>query len=149
MSQFPPDIVISILRQFGIDENVELEQWPYPDKSDDLVAGFEHEGKRYYLKRRHIEQRGERSLFETHYVLDELIKRGVPAPSLRPAPNGETMLPGPGWENKDRTFYYEIQERISGGNLELSTANAREEGEFVAQIQEAGNENDTYQLNKK
>jgi len=137
-----------MLRQFGIDEHVELEQWPYPDKSADLVAGFEHEGKRYFLKRRHIEQRGERSLFETHYVLRELIRRGVPATSLRPAPNGETLLPGQDWE-KDRIVYFEIQERVSGINLELSVANVHEVGAFVAQFHETGNEIDTFLLNKQ
>ena len=82
MPDFPHKIVDEILTRFGIDHPEDIQPWPYSGKSDDLLAGFTFRDQRYFLKRRWVEQRGERSLFETQYVLKELLAHGIPATPL-------------------------------------------------------------------
>ena len=147
MPEFPEKIFTDILSRFGIDNPADIEPWPYLEQSDDLVAGFELDGQRLLLKRRHIEQRGERSLFETHFALKELIKLGLPAPELWSSPSGETLIPGVDWE-EDKKAYYEIQHHVEGDPYLIELDSAYDAGIFLAGFHRLGDQVDTYLLGK-
>lgn len=144
---FPHKVVDEILTRFGIDHAEDLEPWPHPDESDDLLAGFTFRDQWFFLKRRWIEQRGERSLFETQYVLKQLLKQGFPAATLWSSPDGETLIKGPDWE-EEREVYYEIQHRIFGSHFQLTAETAHDAGAFVARFHRAGDRIDTFLLGK-
>ena len=120
---------------------------PLLNESDDLLAGFTYRDQRFFLKRRWIEQRGERSLFETQYVLKQLLKQGFPATTLWSSPEGETLIKGPDWE-EEREVYYEIQHRIFGSHFQLTAETAHDAGAFVARFHQAGERIDTFLLGK-
>ena len=147
MSDFPQQIAQTMLSRFGMDQAKHLQPWPFPDLSTDLLARFEHDEKCYFLKRRCIEQRGKRSLFETQFIQKELLKLGIPVPALWQAPNGETLLTGPDWEG-DCQAYYEIQEMLPGKSFVLDKSNAFQAGQFLGRFHQAGAQIDTYLLNK-
>jgi Ser/Thr protein kinase RdoA (MazF antagonist) len=147
MRELPNKLVNDALMRFGIDTPTDLVPWPYPVKSDDLLARFTFRGQEYFLKRRSIEQRGERSLFETQYILKELLKRGVAAPPLWESPNRETLINGTDWETNRQT-YYEIQHHVPGTHLQLTKENAHAAGAFVSRFHQAGDQIDTFLLGK-
>ena len=147
MSDFPHQIFTNILNQFGIDSPSDVEPWPFPDASDELLAGFTVDEQRLYLKMRCIEQRGERSLFETQFALKELIKLGLPAAELWSSPSGETLIPGPDWE-EDKKAYYEIQYHVEGDRYLIHADSAYDAGVFIAGFHRLGDGVDTYLLGK-
>ena len=143
MSNFPETTVESVLARFGIDKISQIEPWPFPSQSTDLLARFELEGKAFLLKRRIIEQRGERSLFETQYIQKELARLGIPVPALWEAPDGETLLSATDWET-DRKVYFEIQEVLPGKPVDLNEDTAFHAGQFLAGFHLAGTKVDTF-----
>ena len=147
MPRFPEQIARTMLSRFGIDPAGDLQPWPFPEQSSDLLARFRSGEKHYLLKRRIIEQRGERSLFETQFIQKELLKKGIPVPELWEAPNGETLLSGPDWE-EDRKIYFEIQEEVPGGAFVLNEGTAHQAGQFLGRFHQAGAQIDTFLLNK-
>lgn len=148
MSEFPENIVQTILSRFGIDQAKNLQPWPFPDLSTDLLARFEHEEKHYFLKRRRIEQRGERSLFETQFIQKELLRMGIPVPILWESPDGETLLAGPDWE-KEQKVYFEIQTEVPGKYLVLNEKTAFQSGKFLGHFHQVSAQIDTFLLNKQ
>lgn len=147
MTDFPKQIAQTMLSRFGIDKAQKLQPWPFPDLSTDLLTRILHDGKSYFLKRRRIEQRGERSLFETQFIQKELFKLGIPVPKLWESPDGETLLPGPDWE-QNRKVYFEIQEVAPGKSIALNEKTAHETGKFLGTFHQAASQIDTFLINK-
>ncbi|MDP6038470.1 MAG: hypothetical protein QGG64_07965, partial [Candidatus Latescibacteria bacterium] len=145
MPPFPNQIVQTALSRFGIEDAKDLQPWPFGPF--DILARFSVDDHEYVLKGRHIEQRGERSLFETQYIQKELLKLKVPVAPFWFAPNGETLLKGLDWK-KDRALYYEIQAVLPGEFFVLDGNTARQSGVCIAQFHQAGQEIDTFLLNK-
>ena len=147
MPDFPEQIALTMLSRFGIDKADDIEPWPFSDLSSDLLARFQDGEKCYFLKRRRIEQRGERSLFETQFIQKELLRMGFPVPALWEAPNGETLLPGLDWE-EERKVYFEIQEMVPGRSFSLNENTAFHAGQFLGSFHQVGSRIDTFLLNK-
>ncbi len=136
-----------MLSRFGIDKADDLQPWPFPNLSSDLLVRFQVGEEYYFLKRRHIEQRGERSLFETQFIQKELLSMGIPVPVLWEAPSGDTLLPGPDWE-EERKVYFEIQEMVPGKSLVLNENTAFQAGHFLGNLHRVSSRIDTFLLNK-
>ena len=147
MTDFPEETVTRMLSRFGIEAVDDLKPWPFPDLSNDLLAEFQYQDRGYLLKRRPVEQRGERSLFETQFIQKELHRLGIPVPVLWVSPDDETLLSGPDWEGDGKT-YFEIQEKLPGSSFHLQETTALAAGRFLGTFHEAGSRIDTFLLNK-
>jgi len=145
MPPFPEPIVKKMLLRFGIEDVEDLQPWPFGPF--DILAQFSVNDRAYVLKGRHVEQRGERSLCETQYIQKELLKLRVPVAPFWSAPNGETLLKGSDWK-EDGELYYEIQAVLPGEFFVLNKNTARQAGACIAQFHQAGQEIDTFLLNK-
>jgi Ser/Thr protein kinase RdoA (MazF antagonist) len=146
-SFFEP-IVRDMLTRFGVDPTTHLE--PFPCGPSDLLARFEHEGIPHLLKGRAVEQRGQRSLFETQRLQQILLSEGLSVPALLTAPSGETLIQGPNWEGEaaKQLQFYEIQRQVAGTHFSPTLDNLRRAGDLVARFHQIGAEIDTYLLNK-
>ena len=128
MPPFPEQIVQTTLSRFGIEDVEDLQPWLFGPS--DILARFSVNDRAYVLKGRHVEQRGERSLFETQYIQKELLKLRVPVAPFWCAPNGETLLKGVDWK-EDGTLYYEIQAVLPGEFFVSNKNTARQAGHVV------------------
>lgn len=87
MPPFPEQTVHAMLKRFGMEEACDLQPWPYGPY--DILAAFSFRGTGYLLKARIFEHRGERSLYETHYIQERLLALGLSLASYYSAPGGE------------------------------------------------------------
>jgi Ser/Thr protein kinase RdoA (MazF antagonist) len=145
MPPFPDQIVHTMLSHFGIEEVNDLKPWPYGPF--DILAAFSFQDIGYLLKVRYFEHRGERSLFETHYIQKKLLELGLPVAPLFAAPDGETLLKGPDWQDEGEA-YYEIQEILPGQFLVPNEDTLKQAGELAANLHETGSRVDTFLLEK-
>ena len=143
---YPDDVVRSVLREFGIPRPDDLRPWPFG--ASDVLASFTNDGRGCALKGRFVEQRGTKAVHETQNIQLALRRLGLPLADLLPAPNGETLIPGPDWEGLGETYYYEIQEILHGAPPALDENTAYRMGVLTARLHLAGLEVDTHLLNK-
>ena len=160
MPAFPEHTVREMLRRFGMEEVDGLEPWPYGPY--DILAAFSFDKVRYLLKARYVGHRGERALFETHYIQKKLSELGMPVPPLFAAPNGETLLKGPDWaawrkwtvsnhasnHEGEGEIYYEVQHVLPGHFLVPDIDTVFQAGALLADFHQVGKEVDTFLLEK-
>jgi len=145
MPPFPDQIVHTMLGRFGLEKVNDLKPWPYGPY--DILAAFSLEDTGYLLKARYFEHRGERSLFETHYIQKKLLELGLPVAPLLAAPDGETLLKGSDWQGEGEA-YYEIQEILPGQFLVPDEDTLKQAGALAANLHETGSQVDTFLLEK-
>jgi len=143
MPRFPDQLVKTMLNRFGIEEIKDLKPWPYGPF--DILAAFSFQDTDYLLKARYFEHRGERSLFETHYIQKKLIELGLPVAPLFAAPDGKTLLKGPDWQ-EEGVAHYEIQEILPGQFLVPNEDTVKQAGALAANLHQS--QVDTFLLEK-
>lgn len=142
---FPDQIVQLMLSRFGVEEVGDLKPWPYGPV--EILATFSSGATGYLLRSRYFEHRGERSLFETHYIQKKLLELGLPVAPLYTAPSGETLLKGPNWQGEG-VAHYEIVEVLPGQILVPNENTVRQAGALAANLHQTGSQVDTFLLEK-